>query len=603
MLAERVIEVVRGWLRKAWPYVVLAAAVIVAGGLVWGTRDAWRSPRALYREATTAAPARAAQLYARLEARAPELSEYYRLWSAQAAMPSLDAVARLDEVIRYRPDSPAAYQAHLTLARYYATLESPRTVEEYKAALTLDQSVAVALELADYLEEQNAPAAAYKQYLDLLGRERVDAFADMRRTAADPLTAAQDLLQRHFYSDVLDILRDAPTCQAHCLRAKAFTALGEAEAAAQETKACEACSAPATTVDNTGGSAKGPTAPAAGPLASTNPVDWWSATWDMDVEATLSHTLPISEVLAIYLKVAGSGAYVADDAAYRAWVLARRAGDTVAEGHALALLKTMQPNWYLWLATQDLGLQLTPPFPDAAVEALAADVLRKVAALETLGRPDLALKELQLTARVSETPELIVRLAQALTARGRALEAYSLAVPLLKDHPRMPASAWQLAYPQAYAVEVRRWAVQYHVEPELLWAVMRQESACNPDDTSSAGAMGLLQLMPENVTEANAALGTAYAPGDAYVPEVNIRLAAWQLGQWLTRYQGDVTLALMAYNAGPGSVDAWLQEPTSRNREDLLRFIPYGETREYVSQVSLNYQIYRMLYGKAGAGG
>jgi soluble lytic murein transglycosylase len=64
----------------------------------------------------------------------------------------------------------------------------------------------------------------------------------------------------------------------------------------------------------------------------------------------------------------------------------------------------------------------------------------------------------------------------------------------------------------------------------------------------------------------------------------------------LQHFEGDANLALMGYNAGPGNVDAWLQEPTGQNEDDLLRFVPFGETREYVARVALNYLIYRTLY-------
>lgn len=593
MPARRISDAVLATLRRFWPYLVLVALIAAAGGAAWGFRDRWRSTGALYREASAAAPARAARLYTALEARSLDLAEYYRLWSAQASMPAPDAVARLRQVIDYRPDSPAAYHAHLTLARYYAGLESPTAVAEYRAALSLNNTVEIGLELARYLESQNARAGAYKQYLALLGRQHPDAFADLRRTAADPLAVASDLLNRSFYSDVLDILRDEQGCQAHCLRASALRSLGQTEAAAGDEQACQACSDREAA---TGGEGTAPVVDAQQRLlSSADPVDWWSATWDLDWQATLSNTVPVSQVLPIYLRVAQSGAYVADDAAYRALVLARRQGDVQAEAQALALLESMRPNWYAFLATGDLALALAPPFPDPVQDTLTPDVLRKVAALGALGRDDLATEELTFAARVSETPEVIVRMAQELARRGHTVQAYVLAAALLRDHPYLPVECWKLAYPEPYAAEVLRWGKEYGVEPELIWAVMRQESEFGPEGTSSAGAMGLMQITPGAVAEANTALKTAYAPGDAYLPEVNIRLGAWQLKALLERYKGDVTLALMGYNAGAATVDGWLQQPISQNRDDLLRFIPYGETREYVSRVLLNYLIYRAL--------
>jgi soluble lytic murein transglycosylase len=112
-----------------------------------------------------------------------------------------------------------------------------------------------------------------------------------------------------------------------------------------------------------------------------------------------------------------------------------------------------------------------------------------------------------------------------------------------------------------------------------------------------------MQLMPGIVVDANAALGTDYAPGDAHRPEVGVRPGAWHLGKLVAYYDGDAVLTLMAYNAGVGNVDAWRQEATGQDLDDLLRFVPYGETREYVSRVSLNYLIYRTLYGEVAGDG
>ena len=597
MPSRRVRPSVIGFLRKGWLYLLIAVALLGVGGLIWGFRDHLRSPSDLYREARTAPHSRAIRLYALLMAKVPELEEYCRLWSAQVRMPSFDAVAALHEVTRFRPDSPPAYHAHLGLARHYAQIESPRTIDEYEAALALNDTVELRLELARYLEEQNASRGAYRQYVEMLGRDRLDAFGDMRRTGSDPLAVAEDLLKSHFYSDVVDVLRGEDACQAHCLLATALWRLGRTKEAAEEEQACGACTG------NSGaqsGEANVDTVDERQRLlSSSDPVDWWRATWDMDVQATVNKTIPLSDVIPIYLRIAENDVYVSDDAAYRALVLARRDGDVQAENRALGLLQEMKPNWYAWKATGDLPMDLAPPYPDAAMEALVADILNKATALELLGRRDLAYEELRFAALVSETPEVILRMAQELSARGKVSAAYTLGVPFLTDHPYAPVAFWELAYPRAFSGLVTRWAKEYGVEPELVWAVMRQESEFIAEARSSAGAMGLMQLMRQSVDDFSGAHGADYAPGDAYRPEVNIQVGARHLSDLLGHYNGDRELALMAYNAGPGNVDEWLQEPTSRDWDDLLRFIPYGETREYVSRVSLNYLIYRALYAEA----
>jgi soluble lytic murein transglycosylase-like protein len=570
---------------------VLAALLVAAGAtLVWQFRDRIRSAKDLYGEAQAAAPRRAAQLYDLLAQRAPAIEEYWRLWAAEKRLPAYDAVAALNEVARYRPDSPAAYEAHLALARYYARIESPDTVAQYKAALALDNTVAVRLELARYLEEQQALPEAYQQYLLMLGRDRPDAVSDLRRTGPDALTIARDLLSRQYCRDVLDVLRGIRGVEVPCLRAEAYRCLGQEKEAAVEQQACLE-----TSQDKAGSSSQGAgeTKPESAEqvlLASNDPTDWWKATWDIDAQGR------ITEVIPIYLQIAQRNAPFADDAAYRALVLARRANDAPSATEALSLLQSRRPSWLAWRATGDLGLQPAPSFPDAALDLLNAEVLHKVAALESLGREDLAFQELRFTGRVSETPEVLYQMAQELARRGHIAPAYSLTAAYLVDHPFASLEFWQLAYPRAYEAEVTSRAEAYHVPPELVWAVMRQESAFAPEAVSSAGARGLMQVMPGTFAEMNELLKGGYAPGDAFLPGPNIDACARYLAQLLEHYQGDADLAIMAYNAGPGNVDTWRDLPVGKDRDDLLRFVPYGETREYLERVSLDALLYQELY-------
>lgn len=116
-----------------------------------------------------------------------------------------------------------------------------------------------------------------------------------------------------------------------------------------------------------------------------------------------------------------------------------------------------------------------------------------------------------------------------------------------------------------YADIVARAASQYGLRPELLRAVITAESNFNPNAVSSRGAQGLMQLMP----------GTANALGVAnpFDPEQNIFGGAHYLRQQLDRFDGDESLALAAYNAGPGVVARYHGVP------------PYPETRQYVTRI------------------
>ena len=587
MTDEQARGTARRLVHKAWPY-LLAALVVAVGVAMWSYRDHLRSPRALYEEAGTATPQRAIKLHALIAKKLPELGEYCQLWSAQARLPALAAVEDLYEVVRHRPDSPAAYHAHLALARYYASIESFQTDDEYLAALALDETVEVRLELARYLEEARDPASAYKQYRAMLGPERPDAFRDMRRTAPNAVTAAGDLLDKGYCSDALEALRNVDGCEAHCLRASALGCLGLYDEAAVSEEACQECSK-SEVVE--GVEAGEPEEGDRSLLDSDDPVDWWRATWDIDAQGRYTEVVPI------YLRIAESNVYVSDDAAYRAWVLSRRyLDDPETEKRALALLRSMQPNWLAWRATETLEWDTAPAFPESAVDGLTGQVLRKVAALESIGREDLAYQELRFTALVSEAPEVVIKMAEELSERGHIVPACTLAIAYLEDYPYAPHRVWELAYPRAYADAVNLRAKEYELEPELIWAIMRQESLFQPELVSSAGARGLMQIMIELQWDACDDIGLGCDPADAYRPGPNIHLGAYELGHLLEYYDGDLERTIMAYNAGPGSLDEWLQDPAIVDGDDLLRFAWYGETREYLQRVKLDYLIYRELY-------
>jgi soluble lytic murein transglycosylase len=224
-----------------------------------------------------------------------------------------------------------------------------------------------------------------------------------------------------------------------------------------------------------------------------------------------------------------------------------------------------------------------------------------VAALESLGRGDLAELELELAAKHRGTPEVDLAMAQALAERGETVQAQTIAAEYAGgDGRRAPVAFWRLSYPRPYSTTVQAAAKTFDLDPLLIWSVMRQESVFDAEAMSYVGARGLMQVMPSTQEWIAEQLDEDISPGEAFTPEASIRMGAWFLRFVLDYFDGDVQLALAAYNGGAGSVDSWLNDPLVSDRDDLLRWIGIGETREYLERVSLNYEVYQALYGTEG---
>ena len=137
------------------------------------------------------------------------------------------------------------------------------------------------------------------------------------------------------------------------------------------------------------------------------------------------------------------------------------------------------------------------------------------------------------------------------------------------------------------------------LDPLLLYAMMRQESLFDGSAQSSAGARGLLQLMPATGAETAASENWPpnYSSSDLERPFVNIRLGASYLERQLNYFNGNLFAGLAAYNAGAGNTSIWV----SMAQDDpdlLLEIIRYSETRQYIQYIFENYGLYKRFYGR-----
>lgn len=159
---------------------------------------------------------------------------------------------------------------------------------------------------------------------------------------------------------------------------------------------------------------------------------------------------------------------------------------------------------------------------------------------------------------------------------------------------RQTAAYWQALYPFPFVEPIKRWSAERQLNPLLVTALIRQESRFMPGIRSVAGALGLMQVMPETADWiAQQIQLPAFKLQD---PDDNIKLGTWYLDYTHREYDNHSLLAVASYNAGPGAVGGWLDRFGLRDPDAFVEQIPYSETQGYVTSVFGNYWNYLRLY-------
>jgi soluble lytic murein transglycosylase len=143
---------------------------------------------------------------------------------------------------------------------------------------------------------------------------------------------------------------------------------------------------------------------------------------------------------------------------------------------------------------------------------------------------------------------------------------------------------------------IRQQAAEKNLDPALIAAVIYEESRFR-DQTSHAGARGLMQITPETADAiAKHSGGTRFKQSDLASPQINISYGAYYLRLLIDHYGGNETLAIAAYNAGIGNVDRWVSDAGGADEFDHAEDIPFPETRAYVENVMDSRKAYRENY-------
>jgi soluble lytic murein transglycosylase len=153
---------------------------------------------------------------------------------------------------------------------------------------------------------------------------------------------------------------------------------------------------------------------------------------------------------------------------------------------------------------------------------------------------------------------------------------------------------WQARYPFPFLEEIETWSQERQLNPLLVTALIRQESRFEPQISSTAGAIGLMQVMPG--TSKWVAEKINLKQYNLEIPQDNIQLGTWFLDYTHGEYDNNSLLAVASYNAGPGNVSKWHRNLGISDPDEFVEAIPFDETRGYVRQVFGNYWNYLRLY-------
>ncbi len=256
-------------------------------------------------------------------------------------------------------------------------------------------------------------------------------------------------------------------------------------------------------------------------------------------------------------------------------------------------------------ATRETAEAREPPGPLVAGEhpELSSPGFLRFLRLLEVGELDAARREVSAAGLLGDgtDAEVVWAVALLFDRAGAPDIGHSFARGRLVDYrSHWPAGRWrrewEIAFPRVWEPVVARESAANQVAAPLLWGVMREESAFNPEAKSPASAFGLMQLIVP--TARLAAKGTDIAVDEDALkrPDVSIALGARVLSSLRRSFPGFPAFAIAAYNAGPHAVRRWLAERPGEDLDVFVDRIAFDETRAYVKRVVASEAAYAYLY-------
>jgi soluble lytic murein transglycosylase len=294
--------------------------------------------------------------------------------------------------------------------------------------------------------------------------------------------------------------------------------------------------------------------------------------------------------------------------------------DQHAQAHALLAQVAVEgaTTYYGLLArirlnAQDSAFELAPADPTnwpeqvwpLDAQAVASDPhFRTGLELVRLGNPAGAYELLSVRKRRAASSVLRV-VFHVLRVTGYTGAARVAARQLVREGVRVPTREearllYEIGYPDTFRELVERHSEAAQVDPDLMQALIREESAFNPRARSATGALGLAQLMPGTALQVAHSLRRTVTPRGLFDPTQNIRLGSAYLGDLSRQFDGNWAHAVASYNAGPRAVNRWLKVRPGAQLDEWVETIPIDETRRYVKRVLGSYGAYQLLSDAQG---
>jgi soluble lytic murein transglycosylase-like protein len=289
---------------------------------------------------------------------------------------------------------------------------------------------------------------------------------------------------------------------------------------------------------------------------------------------------------------------------YQIGQLAMETGDTaVARDEWENLARSDSIGYYGTMARLAAGLP-PPVFAPQPPTQPSAAVLRQLAVLDLLQEVGFEDEAEALIEHLGDPDHWSVTqlmdVAEGLIARGQARAAVAVGWRLASLHRLNDPRVLRIIFPWPNRELLEREAAEFDLDPFLLVALVRQESAFDANATSRAGARGMMQLMPATARGLARQLQVDWENAYLGIADANVHLGAAHLAQMLRQYDGEVVPALAAYNAGGSRMRRWGRYPEARAK-DWFRFIeriPFPETRGYVQTLLRNRELYKALFGE-----